>query len=61
MNKYTEKIYRNIAWKFPFKRLQYFLAVDLIAQVTTGEYSKTVVPELTAMEALKRFGDKYSI
>lgn len=29
--------------------------VVLISEVTTGKYSDTVVPELTAVEALRRF------
>jgi len=35
--------------------LVYFCANRLIAHATTGQYSSTIVPELTAMEALKRW------
>ena len=41
------------------KRLQYLIAVDLIAKVTVNEYSNTVVPELKAMDALGRFEKEY--
>jgi hypothetical protein len=36
--------------------LKYWAANDLIAKATSGRYSSTVVPELTAMDALKRAG-----
>ena len=35
--------------------LVYWCAVRLIAYATTGKYSDTVVPELTAMDALARW------
>ena len=56
-----ENFYFFIARRFPFKKLQYFLANDLVAKATTGEYSNTIVPELTALDALKRFGKDYKI
>lgn len=36
--------------------VKYWCANDLIAKATTGEYGSTIVPELTAMEVLKRTG-----
>jgi len=43
------------------KKLIYFCAMQLGVEVTTGKYSNTVVPELTFMNAVKRFGDDYKI
>lgn len=36
--------------------LKYWCANDLVAKATSGRYGNTVVPELTAMEMLKRAG-----
>jgi len=47
--------------KFIPKRLKYFIAIDVIAYATTGKYSNTVVPELTAMDAIQRYGDDHNI
>jgi hypothetical protein len=38
--------------------LKYWCANDLIAKATTGEYGATVVPELTAMEMIRRTGKR---
>jgi hypothetical protein len=48
-----EKIYQWIAYHCP-KKLRYFITIDAVAKATTGEYSSTVVPEITAMEVIKR-------
>ena len=45
---------RKIAWKLP-RRLAYWCAIRVIAHATTGKYGNTVVPELRAMDALKRW------
>ena len=37
------------------KWLVYWASIRMIANATTGEYSSTVVPELTAMETLQRW------
>ena len=50
----SKKIQIWIVWKLP-RWLIKWAAVRLIAEATTGEYSSTVVPELRAMEALKRW------
>lgn len=56
-----DKLTMKLAWALP-KRLVMWCAVRLIAHGTTGKYSRQVVPDLTAMEALKRWeltcGDK---
>lgn len=49
------KITRWVAHRLP-KRLKYFVAIDILAHATTGKYSNTVVPDLTIMEAIRRFG-----
>lgn len=38
--------------------LIYWAAIRLISYATTGKYSSTIVPELSAMDALQRWSDK---
>ena len=45
---------RWVAWRLP-KWLVYWAAMRLIAHATTGKYSTTVVLDLTAMDAMKRW------
>lgn len=47
-------VWKWIAWKLP-KPLIYWCAIRLIAFATTGKYGKQCVPELAAMDALKRW------
>jgi hypothetical protein len=49
-----DKFYQWVAWRLP-KGLVKWCAIRVTAAATTGEYSDTVVPELTAMDALKRW------
>jgi len=49
-----EKLQTWFAWQLP-KWLVGRAAVRLIAHATSGEYGSTVIPELTAMDALKRW------
>lgn len=49
-----ERVAMAIAWMLP-KRLVYWAAVRLFSHATTGRYGHTVVPELTATEALRRW------
>lgn len=51
-----DKIFHFIARRLP-SRLVYWCAIHLVAHATTGKYDKTVVPDLTAMDAVKRFGE----
>ena len=63
-----EFIYWNV--KRPLEKLPYWFAsiiprwlvchcaIRLIAYATSGKYSSQVVPELTAMEALKRWDEQ---
>lgn len=62
MNKYDwdakiEKIQMWIAWKLPHWLVKW-AAVRLMAHATTGVYGSTIVPELTAVDALKRWPSK---
>lgn len=43
-----------LAWRLP-KQLVYFASVRLMSVATTGQYSQTEVPSLTAIEALRRW------
>jgi hypothetical protein len=56
MNKIREKITIWIAWRLP-SYLVYWCSLRLIAYATQGEYGNTIVPELSAMDALKRWED----
>ena len=49
-----EKLQQWLAFKLP-KQLVYWSAIRVLAHATCGAYSATVVPELTAMEALRRW------
>jgi hypothetical protein len=51
-----EKLQMEIAWRMP-RWLVYWCANRLVAEATSGRYSSTIVPELTAMEALKRWNE----
>lgn len=50
------KFYQRIVKYLPAK-LKYITAIDVVAYSTTGKYSNTVVPDLSAMDAIKRFAD----
>ena len=41
------------------KSMLYFCFMQVMALVTTGKHGNTVVPDLTGMEAIKRFADDY--
>lgn len=43
------------------KKLIYFCTMQLGAEVTTGRYGNTIVPELTFVDAVKRYGDDHKI
>lgn len=48
------KLYQAIAWRLP-KELVLWAYTRVVAHATTGEYGDTVVPDITAMEALDRW------
>ena len=54
------KFYTNISRIIP-RKIVYYCAINLMAYATTGKYSGTVVPELSGMDAVKRFGDDHNI
>ena len=54
-----EKFFFWLAWKLP-RRLVYWCAIRLIARATTGDWGHTIVPELTAMGALRRWDENYT-
>lgn len=49
-----EKMLFKIAWLLP-KKLVYFCAIRLMSNATVGKYSNQEVPELTVIDALKRW------
>jgi hypothetical protein len=46
---------RWLAWRLP-KTLVYWATIRLVAYATSGKYGNTPVPELTAMDAIDRYG-----
>jgi hypothetical protein len=50
----SDKFWQWVAARLP-KRLVYFASIRLIAYATTGKYGTTIVPELSAMDALQRW------
>lgn len=49
-----ERLEMKLAWLLP-RRIAMWAAVRVAAHATTGKYANQVVPELTAMDALKRW------
>lgn len=49
-----DRFYRWLAWKLP-RGLVKWTSMRLIAHATQGQYSTTIVPELTAMDAFDRW------
>jgi len=49
-----EKLQMWLVWRLP-RWLIKWASVRLMANATQGQYSNTIVPELTAMDALKRW------
>ena len=39
------------------KKMIYFSFMHVMAYATTGKYGNTVVPELSGIDAIKRYGD----
>ncbi len=54
MKNLWDKFCMKAAWLLP-KRVVMWAAVRLMAHATQGEYGTQVVPELLAMDALKRW------
>ena len=49
-----ERITRWVAWHLP-RDIVYWAAIRLLVNATTGLYSSTLVPQLSAMDALTRW------
>jgi hypothetical protein len=54
MRKRCERWLRVVVWRLP-RSVAMWSAVRVISHATTGPYANQVVPELTAMEALRRW------
>ena len=54
LGKHADRLLRAVVWRLPH-RLVMWSCVRVVAHATTGQYGNTVVPELTAMDALKRW------
>ncbi|MDD5053446.1 MAG: hypothetical protein PHO27_11995 [Sulfuricurvum sp.] len=53
----VDKFLSWLAWKLP-EALVGYCFIRVIAMATTGKYSSTVVPELKATDALRRWLEK---
>lgn len=51
-----EKAIVAVVWKLP-RWLVYWCAIRLIAHASQGQYGGEIVPEIKAMDALKRWED----
>lgn len=54
IRKQREKVLRWVAWHLPHE-LVMWCYVRVAAHTTTGDYDHTIVPELSMMDALKRW------
>jgi hypothetical protein len=52
--KARERTLQAVAWRLP-RGLVFWCAVRVIAHATTGRHGETLVPQLTAIEALERW------
>ncbi len=41
------------------KKIKYFCFMHIMAYSTTGKYGDTIVPELTGMDAIDRYGEDF--
>jgi len=56
-NRTQEKVWHKLAWFLPDK-LIYWASIRMIAYATQGKYGNTIVPDLTAMDAIGRWEKK---
>ena len=54
IKKFSEQFLTWFVWHLP-KVVIKWAAIRLIAHATTGKYETTIVPDLTAMDALRRW------
>lgn len=55
--RFRERLAIWLAWKMP-RLLAYWCAIRVASHGTTGRFSAQVVPELTVMDALRRWDGK---
>jgi hypothetical protein len=53
---FSDKFWLWFVWLLP-RRMIMWCAIRLIAYATSGKYGDTIVPELSAMDALKRWDE----
>lgn len=51
-----EKVLLWVAYRLP-RKLVAWVGIRIVAHATSGKYSSQIVPDLTAMEALKRWDE----
>lgn len=56
LTKARERTVMKVVWKLP-RTIVMWSTVRVIANATTGDYRNQVVPELTAMDALRRWDE----
>ena len=54
LSKAWDRFLMFLVWKLP-RAIVYWSAIRVSAHASTGQYSDQVVPDLTAMDALKRW------
>lgn len=54
--KLKEKVQRKIAWMLP-RSIVMWAYIRVVLHATNGKWGNTVVPEITAMDALKRWDE----
>ena len=56
----AEKFKRWISEHLP-KEIKYLTAIDVIVYAMTGKYGDTIMSDLTATDAIDRFGEDHDI
>ena len=52
----SERFWRWVAWMLP-SGLVYWAAIRLIANATQGEYGNQIIGDLTALDAIGKWGE----
>ena len=47
--------------RFIPEKVKYFCFMHIMSHATTGKYSNTVVPDLSGMDAIKRYSDDFNV
>lgn len=56
LSRLRERALQFIVWRCLPRGVVYWAAIRLMAHATQGPWSNQIVPELSAMDALKRWG-----